>query len=46
MNEVQDFLSQGSQWLPLITDGLISLLIGLVIFFYRTHVFVINDLLK
>lgn len=33
MNDMQDLLDQGSEWVPLITDGLINLFFGLVIFF-------------
>ncbi|GAB3486122.1 mechanosensitive ion channel family protein [Marinomonas epiphytica] len=33
MDDVQDLFDQGSQWLPIITDSLINLAIGLVIFF-------------
>jgi len=33
MNDMQDLLGQGAEWLPLIMDGLINLIMGLVIFF-------------
>lgn len=33
MNDMQDLLDQGAEWLPLITEGLINLFFGLVIFF-------------